>query len=356
MVSRFLLLLFVLSPWLRADHVSLKNGDRVTGSIVSADSSELVMTSEFMGEVKIQWDAVAEIHADETLYIDTEDGRTLSGSVRTQGDRIIVETASGGILEAPIAAVRAVRSQASQEAHEAETETLENPSLLDFWSGFFDAGYSRAQGNANSATLATSSKVQRKTERDKISLNYTHVFARNRLGDGETETTANAIRGGGRYDYNVSKSMFAYGFVDLESDEFQSLDLRNVFGGGLGRHLIETEALSFNVFGGGAFNQEFFKDGLTRRSAELTVGEELSWTLSDRATWTQSFAYFPNLSEQGQHRVQFDTSYAMRLNSILSWQITLSDRFLSNPAPGRKRNDILMTTGLRLSFGKEKME
>ena len=292
MGSRFLLLFFALSAWLRADYVSLKNGDRVTGEIVSADSATLTMASEFMGEVKIQWDAVTGIHADETLYIDTEDGQTLSGSVRTQDDRIVVETASAGILEAPIAAVSAVRSEASQEAHKAETERLKNPSLLDFWSGFFDAGYSLAQGNARSSTFATSSKVQRKTERDKISLHYTQVLARNRLTEGETETTANAVRGGSRYDIDVSKNMFAYGFVDLEFDEFQSLDLRNVLGGGLGRHLIETKALSFDVFGGGAFNQEFFNDGLTRRSGELTVGEELSWTLDDRASWTQRFAYF----------------------------------------------------------------
>jgi putative salt-induced outer membrane protein len=302
----------------------------------------------------VQWDAVTEIHADETLYIDTEDGQTLSGPVRTRGDRLVVETASAGTLEAPLASVRAVRSKASQEAYEAEIERLRNPGLLDFWNGFFDAGYSLAQGNANSSTFSTSSKIQRKTQRDKISLYYTQVLARNKLMEGETETTANAIRGGTRYDINVSENMFTYGFVDLEFDEFQALDLRNVLGGGAGWHAIDTETVSFDIFGGAAFNQEFFNDGITRRSGELTVGEELSWELNDRATWTQRFAYYPNLTELGQHRMQFDTSYAMRLNSILSWQISLSDRFISNPALGRKNNDVLLSTGLRLSFGKSK--
>jgi len=275
MISRFLLLFFALSLWLRADYVSLNNGDRVTGSIVQADSAELMMASELMGEVYIPWEAVIEIHSDETLYIDTEEGQTLSGSVSTRGDRIVVQTASAEVLEAQIAAVRAVRSQASHEAKKAEAEPLEKSSLFDFWSGFFDVGYSLAQGNANSSTLATSSRVQRETQRDTISLHYTQVLARNRPQGGETETTANAIRGGGRYDINVSKKMFAYGFASLESDEFQSLDLRNVLGSGLGWKVIEAEKLSFDLLGGGAFNQEFFNDGLTRRSGEFTVGQDL---------------------------------------------------------------------------------
>jgi hypothetical protein len=35
-----------------------------------------------------------------------------------------------------------------------------------------------------------------------------------------------------------------------------------------------------------------------------------------------------------------------------SWQIIFSDRFLSDPLPGLKKNDLLLSTGLRLTFGK----
>jgi hypothetical protein len=40
------------------------------------------------------------------------------------------------------------------------------------------------------------------------------------------------------------------------------------------------------------------------------------------------------------------------LKSGLSWQITLSDRFHSDPLPGLKKNDLLLTTGVRVTFGK----
>jgi hypothetical protein len=61
---------------------------------------------------------------------------------------------------------------------------------------------------------------------------------------------------------------------------------------------------------------------------------------------------YPNLTDRGEVRMIFDSSVAAKLSRWLSWQITLGDRFISNPAPGRQRNDILLTTGIRLIFEK----
>jgi putative salt-induced outer membrane protein len=64
---------------------------------------------------------------------------------------------------------------------------------------------------------------------------------------------------------------------------------------------------------------------------------------------------FPNVSDVGQFRGALDTSLLTRLSNWLGWQITLSDRYLSNPLPGIKKNDLLLTTGLRLAFGRERL-
>jgi len=39
-----------------------------------------------------------------------------------------------------------------------------------------------------------------------------------------------------------------------------------------------------------------------------------------------------------------------KLSRWLSWQLSLSDRLNSNPIPGKKKNDVLFTTGLRFTF------
>ena len=69
-------------------------------------------------------------------------------------------------------------------------------------------------------------------------------------------------------------------------------------------------------------------------------------------TLSERFAFYPNLRNTGSHRYAFDTSAATKLKNWLSWQITFSDRFLSDPLPGLKQNDLLLSTGVRLTFGR----
>ena len=73
----------LLCPQLLADQVVLKNGDRLTGSIVNSDGKTLTLKSEFAGEVKIQWDAVTEITSSQPLYLTGKDGQVLVGNVKT---------------------------------------------------------------------------------------------------------------------------------------------------------------------------------------------------------------------------------------------------------------------------------
>ena len=62
-------------------------------------------------------------------------------------------------------------------------------------------------------------------------------------------------------------------------------------------------------------------------------------------------ALFSNLSDPGEYRVTFDSTVTTRLNDWLNWQTTVSDRYLSNPQAGKRSNDLLFTTGIRITLG-----
>jgi putative salt-induced outer membrane protein YdiY len=355
----FTITLFV-PAFLIADVVTLKNGDRVTGSVVSSDAKVLKMKTEFLGEVEIQWEAVSSIDSPSKLYVTSGDGQTLVGPVKTDADKLEVTTAESGVVEAPLASVAAVRNQEAQDAYVAEIDRLRNPKLTDFWRGFFDSGLALTAGNAETTTFSNAAGATRETQRDKIGLYFTSVYAKAQTVNDETNetlstTTANAIRGGTRYELNINPKVYTFGFLDLEFDEFQALDLRNVIGGGLGYHLIKNERTTFDVFGGASYNQEFFENDITRRSAEIVLGETLSYQVNGRTSLSERFALYPNMSDTGELRMQFDTSLTTDIFRWLGWNLTLSDRFLSNPVPGRQKNDVLLTTGIRMIFGNEKL-
>ena len=334
-----------------ADVVSLRNGDRVSGAIVKADLKVLVVKTDFMGEVSISRDAVAGISSDQPLYLGLSDGQTLFGTVKTEDAGLKVKTRDAGMVPVELQNVQTIRSQAEESSRQAEIERYRDPGLLDLWSGAVDLGFSLTSGNSKNFNFALGGNAVRETKRDKISVYVASVYARSEVA-GVTSTTANAIRGGGRYELFLNDRWNVFGFGDLEHDRFQELDLRLVLGGGVGYYFIKNDRTEFQLFGGGNLNKEYFTDDIRRTSGEITIGQGLSSKLSDRFSLLERFAVFPNLSEGGEYRLTFDSSAVTALSKWLAWQLTFSDRYLSNPVPGADSNDILFTTGLRLSFTK----
>jgi Protein of unknown function, DUF481 len=364
-VRRSLLLgvfLCLCASALRADQLTLKNGDRLTGTIVKSDAKTLVLKTDYAGDLNIKWDVVTAIVSSQTLHLALKDGQTIVGTVTTSNDKFAVTTKDSGEVDAPIADIVSVRDDAEQKAYDDEIDRLRHPHLGDFWSALLDTGLSLTRGNSESLAYNLNGKAARVTERDKISVYTTAIYA-NSTVNGVNSTTAHAIRGGVRADLNTSDKYFIFGLTDLEYDQFQDLDLRAVFGGGGGYHVIKTKDTTFDVFLGGTYDEDFFgaiaatptvpaTPSVTRRIGEIDLGESFNTKVNNRTTITQIFSFYPDLSNTGQYRFQWDSTGATKVKNWLSWQVTVSDRFLSDPLPGFKKNDILLSTGFRFTFGK----
>ena len=365
------LVLCVFAMNSKADQVTLKNGDRLTGTIVKSDTKTLIMKTELAGDVNIQWEAITAIVSSQSLHLGLKDGQTIVGTVTTADSKFEVATKEAGAVVAAKDAVVTVRNDAEQKAYDDQIERLRHPHLTDFWSGALDTGLSDTKGNSDSLTFTAGGKAARVTDTDKISV-YSNVIYSKSTIDGVSTTTAHDIRGGVRGDLNVSDRTFVFAFTDLEYDAFQHLDLRNVLGGGFGYHAVKTKNTSFNLFGGGSFDQEYFaayslvtanptpppatittaEPSLTRKSGEVVLGEDLNTKINGRTTLSERFSLYPNVSSTGNYRTEFDISAATKLKNWLGWQISYSDRYITNPPTGLKGNDQLLSTGLRLTFGK----
>jgi hypothetical protein len=329
-----------------ADRAILKNGDIITGSIVKKDGAKLTLKSEFLGEVTMPWSAVQSLQSDEPVTVALPSGTNVSGRLSTSGDTLQVTTAAG-VERIPFATVGAIRNPAEQAAW----ERLQHPGLLQLWTGFFDIGLALARGNAKTDTLTTTFNATRVSRKDKIALNFNQIRGTARL-NGQTATIANAIRGGWAYNRDVSGRMFVATLNDYESDQFQQLDLRFTAGAGLGVNAVKTPRTTVSFLAGSNYSRENFFNNVHRNSAEANFGDDVLYKLNGSASITQSFRFFSNLSQTGEYRVNFDLGAATTIRKWLAWQVSASDRFLSNPVNGRQRNDLLLSTGFRLSFAR----
>jgi putative salt-induced outer membrane protein YdiY len=331
--------LCLASSFVIADQITLKNGDRLTGAIVSADGKSLNLKTDYAGDVAIKWDSVQSISSDQPLYVTPKTGAMVVGTVTTSDGKLEVATKGAGTITVEKDAVKNVRSESEQRAYGA-------------WGGFLDSGLSLARGNADSTNFTVGATASRITEKNKASAFINSLYSSGTT-NGVSLTTASAVHAGLRFDLNLSDKTFAFVFTDFDHDRFQQLDLRNVLGGGLGYHVIKTDATNFDLFGGGSFNQEYFTT-FSRHSGEALVGESLDHKLSSAFSIKQRLEFYPNLSSLGDYRVVFDTGAITKINKILSWELTASDHYITNPVNGLKGNDLLLTTGVRLAFGANK--
>ena len=347
------LMILISCPSVFADQIILKNGDRLTGKIVKKDGDKIIIETESAGTITILWSAVEKIVSDEPLNLKLTDGQLIKGTVATENETIEVETQDAGTIEVTKEKIEVVRSVQEQAKFEAEEERLRNPSLLDLWRGSVDVGFSFTSGNSNNRALTAGVRGNRETFKDKISV-YANAIQASNSNSGVSVTTAQAVYGGIRYDYNLSEKTFVFASGDFEYDKPQQLDLRSVIGVGVGYKAIRSERMSLDIFGGATYNRENFSTGVKRNSAEALIGNELTFAVTDNIDFEQRLSVYPSITEGGKYRALFDSSLITNINDWLGWQVTIGDRFNSNPPLGSKQNDFLFSTGLRATFGRKK--
>jgi len=375
------LLLFSAIPAL-ADQIVLKNGDRITGSITKSDGKELVIKTDYAGDVTVKFDAIQSLTSTGDLNVTLGD-KTVVGPVTTSGDDVVVTTKTAGPVEAPRASVTLVRSPAEQAAYE---KTL-HPGLLEGWAGGATLGFALTAGNSETKNLNIGFNGTRTGLHDKLILYETSIYATTSklaLAPIATQTTANSNAGGLRYDHDFAPRVFGFGSADFFNNSLQNLDLRYILGGGLGWHAIKTPNTTLDVLGGINYTHESFSDLMetvanptpppamatlfynhSDSTAALTVGDNFTHKLGANSVLTQSFVLYPSFSQVNIAfpgatpddvrilRGAFNLSLVTKLHKWLGWQLTLGDVFDNHPlasTPPIERNDITFATGLNVSF------
>jgi putative salt-induced outer membrane protein YdiY len=330
-----------------ADHVVLKNGDSLTGTVIKKDGDKLTLKSEFLGEVTIPWSAVKSLQSDQELNVVLPGGQSVKGKVSTSGDTLAVSTPAGD-RTAALTEVTAVRN----DAEEHEWERLQHPGFFQLWNGTYNFGLALARGNARTATLTNAFVANRTTLKDKVIVHFNEIYA-TALVNGVNAATASELDGGWEYNRNFDHNWFISTTNDYDHDRFQALDLRAVFGAGAGWKAVTGKRATLSFQGGADYERENFMAGIDRNSAELSAGDTFTYKLNGSTNVSQTFFLYPNLSETGAYRFILNVSAVTAIRKWLGWHITFTDTYLSNPVLGRLPNDLILSTGFQLAFAQK---
>jgi len=95
---------------------------------------------------------------------------------------------------------------------------------------------------------------------------------------------------------------------------------------------------------------------VTNNLLKPTVGDEFTHKFTANTSMIQDFYFFLDLNSGGGYRGVFDFGLASKLYRAITWNLNFGDRYNSRPVAGKKNNDLLLTTGLGLTFGIRRSE
>ncbi len=355
--SYVFILVTVLSSSLFADQIILKNGDRLSGTIVKSDGKVLVMKSDLAGDLTVKFNDVQSVTSTGDLTVNLGD-KIVVGPVTTNGDNLVIATKSGTPVEGPKSSVTLIRSPAEQAAYEKSL----HPGFAEGWAGGLNLGFALTRGNSETKNLNIAFGAVRTGFHDKLSLYTNSVYATNDLSTASPHTTANTIGGGVLYNHDFSARTFWFVNADFLSNSLQELNLRSTFGGGLGLHAIKTPVTTLDLLAGLNYTHESysayvlqalpptFVPSRTDSLAGLTLGDTFTHKIGESTDIMQSLFIYPDLSDTSQYRGTFNFGTVTKLNKWLGWQNSFGDIYVSNPPLRTKKNDLQLTTGISISF------
>jgi putative salt-induced outer membrane protein len=246
------------------------------------------------------------------------------------------------------------------------TLALADPPKEDgLWRGALSASLAVASGNTQSTSFSIGADGVNATKEDKLSVFLTSFYAERKIADTK-EKTANRTRAGLRYDRNLSDRTFIFGLLEAEQDKIADLDSRILVGTGFGYKVIKEKDTTFDIFGGVSYKQDRNKvttlvplplpprlvtSTKSSNATELVLGEESSHKISDSTSFKQKLTVYPNMTDGGKYRAQFDAGFVTAIASGINVQITLSNRYNSDVPAGVKKSDTLLLTGINIALG-----
>ena len=318
----------------KTDVITLKNGDRVTGEIKGLEYGQLQLSTDDMGTINIEWEAIAQIDSNYVFDVEEIGGDRYSGILGTTPQGTVTVASAGGTPEIE---------------HQRVTRVAQLES--GFWSrinGSFSAGYSFAKssdvtvisggfdstyrGEDIAAALnidvnSTTSPEQGQQDRDKIAFTY---------------------------QWLLENRNYWAGLASLERNEELGIDSRLQLGGGFGRYVHQTAHSELQAFAGATYTKEWVTgDEEGQDSAEGVLGG--SWRIfrlnTPKTTLTSQLVLYPSLTESGRYRGTADVSLRKEIIEDFFFELAFYYDYDSEP-PGEAtaKDDYSIVTSLGYTF------
>jgi len=300
------------------DVVLLRNGDRLSGTIVKMDGKNLLITTPYAKEVPVDWKEVVSLESAGPLWVRLTTDEFVKGRFTATPEGV-------GIVSEGL--------QSPQPVALDRIATIGIPPGPKY-SGSIGGLVSGSTGNTETLVFGAAGAIQRDTDDDRMRLGV-----RSEYEERDSELSVQRTRGYADYDYYLGEKWYLTGLVRLEHDHFQDLSLRTTVGGGPGYRFYDRDALKLRAYAGLAYVNEDFSDGPDRDFLSALVGDEFRWKITDSLSIYQLAEIYPSLDDISDTLFHAEAGVRHTLVKGMFVDFGIVEDYDTKPVDDKKKND-----------------
>ena len=324
------------------DIITLKNGDRISGTIVKKEGEKIIINTPYVDQLSIEWKEVASVQSDTVHMVRVAPDNFVNARMKQSADGIVLE---GDELRG----TRTIRPE--------DIVTIDIPPGAR-WEGHVGVALGGAEGNTSLFGIAGEGEAIRKTDDDRlvIGMGGEHRRQKDRKTGAFSTSTSN-VKGWALYDYNLDDHWSVGGQLRLTHDRPAGISLRTLAAAGPRYRVFDDKIRYLSFYLHLAYiNENFVSPAQTDKGyISLALGDELRWKLTDSLSVYQSFDIYPNLQNTSDVLLVGKAGLRQQVAKGLYLGLGVEDDYDTVPAldqfkaPAKvklKRNDFLYTASV----------
>jgi putative salt-induced outer membrane protein len=345
--------------------IHLRNGDRVSGSLVSEDKVQITLTNAVLGRMVVP---LAQIERRERIT-NSVPTTLATGMTRTNTPAADAAAVDAGAVQRlrELSAGYVAGRVSSESYHRQRAELLATLGPAGALAAAATTNQIAAgprkvpapkhwSGEAQTGVDLGFGEKERQLYTGRFKLNYTHAPVRNALdyqatyGKTDGELAANRMDGSMKTDYDLTHDYYLYSLAGGGYDELRKIDWRYEVGPGMGYNLLKRTNLVLRVEGGFHYDVTNFEENKQDDIYYHRLAQDLKWNWSSLITIDEKLEYSPQFETFSEYRLRFEANLRLWLRSNLFLSLSVINLFDTVTAPGVPQNDLQVRSSVGVRF------
>lgn len=357
------------------DLLILANGDRISGKFVREVAGTVTFHDDILGDISVPWSKIRELHTETKMAVLNKSISARRGQLPANLPQGTIEVAAGMVTvhsgnNATIAPIPVANAQYIVDQATLHDQLFGHPSFFEGWNGGATVGVTVVQATQNQFSFAGSLGLMRVVPsaswldpRNRSEIDYAQSYgkitqpaytAANGVFVPSSYTKSSILHVGAERDQYLSSRAYYLGTVSFDHNYSQSLDLQQIYGGGVGYTFIKSPVQELDFKAVMQYERQSFANTVPPASASQnliasTFGASYLRHVTKGILFTQQLLYIPAWNNLRAYSFNESDTLALPVYKNFSFSLGTLDTYLNDVPltfPTTQRNSFQFTTGV----------